>query len=520
MSRNPNDEIIEEIRSRIDIADLIGEYVVLQKKGLRFVGLCPFHAEKTPSFTVTPEKGFFYCFGCGQGGDIFSFLMKYEGIDFPQAVEKLARRVGLDPDSLRMQDPGSPQRRKLERLKAINREAAHFYYLYLHQDQAGAAALRYLKARGINRQSQRDFALGYSPGSWDVLLKHLLREGFQRDELIQAGVVSTGEKDQCYDRFRHRLMFPITNTRGEVVGFGGRVLGDGEPKYLNSPETRIFQKKKMLYGLYQALPAIRQQKRALLMEGYLDVIISHQYGLKNAVASLGTAFTPDHARLLRRYTREVILLLDNDLAGRQATDRAIEIFQEQGLDLRVARLEGAKDPDEFLRNFGREAFEEMLDQALPVIVYKFQCLKADIPPQRVGGKAEIVQKLLPELGKVRSQVEVQEYVQMLARELELAENVIMAEYSRYRRKMQKNGMHRDKSPEIRNNTKVNAILYTPPYTRAQHNAIRLLLQNPDLAVLMKNRLAPEVFTDPVCREIFQLAEEMVTEREPEQPVMA
>lgn len=451
------EEIIEEIRGRVDIVDYVGEYVNLRKQGNSFVGNCPFHADKTPSFHVTPENGLFYCFGCGVGGDIFSFAMKIENLDFPQAVEKLAQRAGVNLVRQAVSRQQQEHLDRLNRIREINREAALYFFANLRAGE-GKAARAYLQSRGVNKESQRVFALGFAPGGSNLLQLHLGQKGIQQEEMLAAGLVIKRDDGRVIDRFRDRLMFPITDVRGRVVGFGGRLLGPGEPKYLNTPETQVFHKKSLLYGLHLALPAIRQEKTVILVEGYLDVIALHQHQITNAVASLGTAFTPEHGRLIKRYAREVILLFDSDEAGRKATDRAIEIFREQGLQVKIAALPGAKDPDEFLQIYGRKAFLNALAKALPIIPYRLQRLKSEMSLDEPGSKSALLAQLFPDLAKLSGQVERQEYVRLLAQELNLPEKAIWDDFRRNQgEQRRKYPLLRDKSPEIRNNTIGNII---------------------------------------------------------------
>jgi len=503
-------ETIEEIRRRIDIVDLVSEYVSLRKQGNSYVGRCPFHDDRNPSFHVTPENGLFYCFGCGAGGDVFSFVMRIAHLDFPQAVERLAQRAGVD---LVREGMSSSQRGKLDRLnrlREINREAALFYYRCLRA-APGEPSRRYLAGRRITRESQRKFALGYAPKN-NALLSHLIRLGVTREEMLAAGLVIRRDDGSFVDRFRDRVMFPITDLRGRVVGFGGRLINPGEPKYLNSPETEIFHKKSLLYGLHLALPAIRQSQVAVLVEGYLDVIALHQAGIENAVASLGTAFTPEHARLLKRFAREIIILFDNDEAGRKATERAIEIFSEQELAVKVASLAGAKDPDEFLQKAGPEALKEVLAQALPVVLYHLHRLKATMPLDTPGSTSALLKELFPDLARLKSQVERQEYIRILAQELNLPEEVIWDDFRRNQGEQRRKYAYlRDKTSQIRNNTSEtgNVNSFRTPYVIAQENMLRLLLQDPSLVTRVAREVGPEMFQEARYRELFLLVEELV-----------
>lgn len=511
-------ETIDEIRSRVDIADLISEYVSLRKQGNSFVARCPFHDDKTPSFHVTPENGLFYCFGCGVGGDLFSFVMKIDHLDFPQAVEKLALRAGVPLVREGVSSAPPEKLEKLNRLREINREAAFYYYQCLRSEE-GVPFRRYLEERQIDRESQRQFALGYAPGN-NALQSYLATKGITVEEMLAAGLVIKRDDGSVIDRFRDRVMFPITDHRGRVVGFGGRLITPGEPKYLNTPETEVFRKKSLLYGLHLALPAIRQEKVAILVEGYLDVIALHQYGIKNAVASLGTAFTPEHAKLLKRYANEVILLFDNDEAGIKATERAIESFGQQHLKIKIASLAGAKDPDEFLKTYGTQAFLKQLAKALPVILYRFELLKSQMSLETPGNKSALLRELFPEIARLTSQVERQEYIKILAQELNLSEEVIWDDFRRNQGEQRGKYQYlRDKTSQIRNNTSGNGNVnsFRTPYVIAQENMLRLLLQNPSLVKRVSRELGQEVFNYELYRELFILIEELVDTKQ-EEPV--
>lgn len=503
------EDTIEEIRARVDLVELIGETVNLRKQGNRYVGRCPFHSEKTPSFHVTPENGLFYCFGCGTGGDIFSFVMKQEHLEFPQAVEKLAQRAGITLLAEKNLSPGQQKNiEQLQRLRDINREAAFYYYQTLRTNE-GKEALGYLRTRQVTQESLKEFALGYAPYRHLELHDYLLSKGFTMEEMLEGGLLIQREGGAITGRFRDRIMFPITDTRGRVVGFGGRLMNPGEPKYLNSPETKVFNKKGLLYGLHLALQEIRRQGLVLLVEGYLDVIGLRQAGFKNVVASLGTAFSPEHAAILKRYTREVIVLFDNDEAGIKATQRAIDIFRDQGMKVKMANLPGAKDPDDFIKSYGKRALEKELDKALTIIPFRLNQLKKQFPLQDPSSKVSLLKELFPDLAKLASQVERHEYIRFLAQELKLSEEAIWDDFRRKQEERRINTQfERDKSPEIRNNIRVNVNSFRDPYQKAQENLLRLVLNQPELILEIENRLELEVIQDETCKGILQLIGEL------------
>ena len=355
-----SDEIIEEVRSRNDIVDVISTYVKLQKKGSSYFGLCPFHNEKSPSFSVSRQKQMYYCFGCGAGGNVFTFLMEYENFTFVEALRYLADRAGVE---LPKPEYSEEERRRADEkaiLLEIQKKAAQYYYVQLKSPQ-GQQAMNYLKGRKLDDETIKAFGLGYSSKYSNSLYQFLKSQGYQDEMLAKSGLITMDEKNGPHDKFWNRVMFPIMDANNRVIGFGGRVMGDAKPKYLNSPETPVFDKSRNLYGLNRARTT--RKPYFLLCEGYMDVISLHQAGFTNAVASLGTALTPGHASLIKRYVQEVYLTYDSDDAGTRAALRAIPILREAGIQARIIRMEPYKDPDEFIKNLGAEAFEERIRQA-------------------------------------------------------------------------------------------------------------------------------------------------------------
>ena len=353
-------DTIEEVRARNDIVDVVSQYVRLTKRGSTYFGLCPFHSEKTPSFSVTPSKQMYYCFGCGAGGNVFNFIMQYENFTFYEALTMLAERAHVEIPKTDMSAASREKAKEREALLEINKQAAQFYYYQLKQE-SGKPAREYLSRRGLSEETVRNFGLGYSDKYSNTLYKYLKEKGYSDSLLRESGLFVSNEKSGMTDKFWNRVMFPIMDVNRRVVGFGGRVMGDGKPKYLNSPETKIFDKSRNLYGLHAARTA--RKKNIILCEGYMDVIAMHQAGFTNAVASLGTAFTTGHASLLKRYTEEVLLLYDSDDAGVRAAQRAIPILRDAGISSRVVHLDPYKDPDEFINHLGAEEFQKRLDAA-------------------------------------------------------------------------------------------------------------------------------------------------------------
>ncbi|KYH30810.1 DNA primase [Neomoorella mulderi] len=418
-------EVIDEVKDRVDIVEIIGSYVRLKRSGRNYVGLCPFHKEKTPSFTVSPDKQMFYCFGCGAGGDVFAFLMKQDGLSFPEAVKTLAARVGIDLAGAGESPAARREREWKERLYQLGAIAASFYYRLLMRHPVAAPARLYLQRRGVKGETARLFELGYAPDTGTALVDYLRRQGFTPWEIDQAGLSASRPPRGTADRFRGRLMFPIKDSRGRVIGFGGRILSEGQPKYLNSPETALFHKGRHLYGLHLALPGIRRKGQAILVEGYMDMIAAWQHGIDNVVASLGTALTTEQARELKKYAREVIIAYDADTAGEAATLRGLDILAAAGLQVRVLQLPAGKDPDEFLAARGTAAFQELVKESQGLMEFRINKAVAEHDPTRPLGRKAIMAAVLPYLQQVKDAVEQEAYIRLLSRRTGISEAAIL-----------------------------------------------------------------------------------------------
>ena len=393
-----SDDIIEEVRMKNDIVDVISQYVKLTRKGSSYFGLCPFHNEKTASFSVTPAKQMYYCFGCGAGGNVFNFIMEYENFTFGEALKFLADRAGVTLPQMEYSKEAKEKAERKAALLEINKKAAQYFYYQLRRE-GGASAWNYLTGRGLSEETIQKFGLGYSDKYSDDLYRFLKSKNYSDELLRDSGLFNIDERHGMYDKFWNRVIFPIMDVNNRVIGFGGRVMGDGKPKYLNSPETKIFDKSRNLYGLN--LARTTRKKYLILCEGYMDVIAMHQAGFTNAVASLGTALTSGHASLLKRYTQEVLLLYDSDEAGVRAALRGIPILREAGVNSRVVDLNPYKDPDEFIKNQGPEAFEERLNQAMDSFMFRVAVSEREYPMEEPQGQNrffEYCASLLLELG--------------------------------------------------------------------------------------------------------------------------
>lgn len=405
------DELIEEVRSRNDIVDVISGYVRLQKKGSSYFGLCPFHNEKSPSFSVSREKQMYYCFGCGAGGNVYTFLMEYENFTFQEALKYLADRAGVKlPEPEYSREAKEKAGRKAVILE-INKKAAMYYYAQLKSPR-GEKAYTYLTGRGLTDDTIKAFGLGYSSIYSDDLYRYLRNEGYSEDMIRQAGLINTDEKKGVYDKFWNRVIFPIMDVNSRVIGFGGRVMGDAKPKYLNSPETEVFDKSRNLYGLNRARTS--RKPYFLLCEGYMDVISLHQAGFTNAVASLGTALTPGHASLIRRYVKEVYLTYDSDEAGTRAALRAVPILRDAGISAKVVRMDPYKDPDEFIKNLGAEEYERRIRDARNGFMFSLEMLEKDYDMNSPEGKTEFFKEAARRLLEFEDELERGNYIEAVA----------------------------------------------------------------------------------------------------------
>jgi len=434
---------VDEIKARADLVDVVSEQVSLRKSGRSYKGLCPFHAEKTPSFYVFPETQTWHCFGaCGTGGDVFSFVMKQQNLDFPETLRLLARRAGVELSPARPQD--AEQQKQVDKLFEVNAAATAYYHNLLLRADVAEYARAYVAARGLSEETLRRFQLGFAPDAWRSLSDHLLQRGYARGELLELGLIIARDDGGYYDRFRNRLVIPIRDSRGRVVGFGGRILGEGQPKYLNSPQSPLFNKSHLLYGLDLAKGAIRAQGEVVVVEGYMDVMQAHQAGFGNVVASMGTALTEHQLGLLKRLTKKYVLALDPDLAGDQGTLRGLTVARQTldretvpvptakgwiryesrlDADIRIVTLPKGQDPDDLIRE-APEQWRLLVERSIPIVDYYFQVVTSDLDLGEAKGKSEAVRRLSPVISEIRDEVERTHYVQKLARMIRVDETTV------------------------------------------------------------------------------------------------
>ncbi|NLP47004.1 MAG: DNA primase [Epulopiscium sp.] len=489
------EELIEEIRFQNAIEDVIGEYVQLKKRGNSYFGLCPFHNEKTPSFSVSPDKQMYYCFGCGAGGNVYTFIMQMENYGFIEAVKYLADRANITLPEPEMSEQEKRKTRIREQLLEIHIHAARYFYSNLHAKR-GKKALEYLENRKVDKKYQKVFGLGYATISRNDLYHYLMSKGYQEEVLSQSGLVIPEKRSRGYfDRFFNRLMFPIFDVHNRIIGFGGRVLGDGQPKYLNSPETLLFDKSKHLYGLNIARTARKDQ--ILIVEGYMDVIALQQAGFSNVVASLGTAFTPYHAQLLRRYVREVVLIYDSDEAGIRAALRAIPILENDGISTKVLKIPGQQDPDDYIKQYGSEAFKELIERRtytsmefeIELMIKKYNL---NNPDEKIGFIKEAGKRLL----QIKSNVAQEIYTQEVAKIGGIPVETLKKEMVRYQQiqPIHQNTIVKSKKEPLEKDIGLH---------KAQRGLLYILCTEPKLYKLLQKYIQPQDFTDVTYQQVAQ-----------------
>ena len=490
-----SEELVEEVRARNDIVDVVAGYVRLQKRGSNHWGLCPFHNEKSPSFSVSGPKQMYYCFGCGAGGNVYTFLMNYENLSFPEAIKVLADRAGVQLP----EEEDSPETRQREnkrtRLLEVNKEAAKFFYYQLRTPR-GAIGHQYLQKRELSDETMHKFGLGYAGKNGEELVQYLRGKGFEDELIKEAGLASHTERQGLASQFWNRVMFPIQDINHRVIGFGGRVMGDGTPKYLNSPETPIFDKRRNLYGLNFARTA--RCGNIILCEGYMDVIAMHQAGFTQAVASLGTAFTPEQANLLRRYTENVLLAYDSDGAGVKAALRGIGILREAGLTGKVINMQPYKDPDEFMKALGKEAFQERIDNAENSFFFEIRILEGQFDMNDPEEKTKFHREIAKKLCEFSEDVERDNYLQAIADKYLIGIENLRKLVNSYASQTglakplerPRTGVHQKSSPE--ENAK-----------KSQRLLVTWLTDEPALYGKIKKYISPEDFTEDLYRRVAE-----------------
>ena len=509
-----SDDFIQQIRDRNDIESVIGSYIDLKRRGKNLVGLCPFHNEKTPSFTVYPETASYYCFGCGAGGEVINFVRNIENLDFTEAIKLLADRAGLKLPDTDYDDSASKMRR---RIYEANREAARFFHETLFTEQ-GKQQLNYLLGRGVSPKMIKHFGLGAAPDDWHALEDYLKNKGFHRDELVAANLLRMSEKNgkrYYFDAFRAKVMYPVIDLRGNVVAFGGRVLDNSKPKYINTSDTLVYKKSNELFALNFAKNG--NDRKLILCEGYMDVIALHQAGYENAVAGLGTALTPEQVSLISRYADEVALCYDSDEAGQKAVRAAMTLFSKTGVKVKVIRLEGGKDPDEIIKTHGKERFEKLLDKADNDTEYKLSRLREKYIVQTDDGKLNFLRDAVKVLAFCDS-IERDVYAMRLSDELGVGKDAILQQINEHRRResYKKSKAEFSTAQKQVQNLEVAADpqrLKNIRAAKAEDTILISLLNNASFYKNLKNRLSEDVFVTPVNKHLLEIIKKRLEEQE-------
>ena len=492
-----SDEIIDEIRQSNDIVDVISQYVRLKRSGRNFFGLCPFHNEKSPSFSVSPDKQIFHCFGCGVGGNVFTFLMKIEGISFFEAIQMLAERANIVLPTLENNIDSAKEELKAKVYK-VNQFTADFYHKNLYLPTAKIAQ-EYVKKRKLSNETLKSFQIGFS-GKFDELYRELKKQGFQEKEILESGLVNKNERGQYIDRYRNRLMFPICDVRGRVIAFGGRVLDDSKPKYINSPENIVYSKGRNLFGLNVAKKG--DLKKILIVEGYMDVISLHQRGITNVVAPLGTALTEQQGWLLRKNAEQIILSFDSDEAGLTAKMRALEILQNMGCDIRILQMDGAKDPDEYIIKYGNARFLNLVDKALSVVEFKVKILKRNLNLENVNDKIKFLNEIAKIISKIDNTMEREVYIEKIAKEYEISKEAIYAEVNKLTYSNQKDEKVLNKQKPVLVHKKNEEPEVSEAVKRRENTILSILLTgNENLYQIIKQNITIEDFKYTLNKEI-------------------
>ena len=494
-----SDEILDDVKSSNDIVDVISQYISLKRSGRNYFGLCPFHSEKSPSFSVSPDKQIFHCFGCGVGGNVITFISKIEGIGFKESIEVLAERANIKLPSI---DNGADN--KKEELKAkvykVNSFSAEYYHKKLYE-KSSKLAQDYVKKRQLNKETIENFKIGFS-GKFDELYQALKKDGFNDEEILESGLVNKSENGKYIDRYRNRLMIPIFDERNRVIAFGGRVLDDSKPKYINSPENIVYIKGRHLFGLNVAKKG--DTKRLLIVEGYMDAISLHQRGITNVVASLGTALTTSQGWLLRKNCEQVILGFDSDGAGQTAIMRAVEIMQNMGCDMRILQMTGAKDPDEYVLKYGTARLQKLLDEAISLIEFKIKILQRDLNLENASDKIKFLNEIAKLISKVENTMEREIYIDKIAKGYKISKEAIYAEVNKlqYSNRKDKNILEKEK-PVVSRIKKENKQSISEEITKRENTIIWILINSIDTYKIIKDNIKIEDFKNEENKEILK-----------------
>lgn len=510
--------LIDQIRQSNNIVEVISEYLPLKKTGSNFKALCPFHQEKTPSFIVSPQKEIFHCFGCGEGGNVFNFLMKHEKITFIEAVERLAERAGISlPKDGASREEASRISQERKSLFEINRHAADFFHKCLKSSRFAQKAREYLKKRGLQEKIIDRFGLGYAPGSGRGLLEAAINKGYSKALLEKAGLITFSEKRNDYcDLFFDRIIFPISDVQSRIIAFGGRTLGEQLPKYLNSPETAIFYKRKTLYALNLAKESIQKKNHIIILEGYTDILTCHQVGVENSIATLGTALTSDHVSIISRYAEEVVIIYDADTAGVKATLRGLDLLIGSGLKVRVVALPQGTDPDDFLRSQGVEKFQREISQSLSLVDYRIKLVSQATDLNSSEGKVAVVEEVLPTIARIKNLIEQKEEIKKLSRLISVDEQTLLLELGRINRKTYQWGKpsyREELARDFRDPTSQQGIL------KAEKGLVQVMINYPEEIGTIRVEVAPEDFLIGDLSTTVQIIYELHDKKEPIHPAV-
>lgn len=488
-----SEEVIEEVRQSNDIVDVISQYMHLKRSGRNYFGLCPFHNEKSPSFSVSPDKQIFHCFGCGKGGNVYTFVSAIEGISFFEAIQLLAERANIQLPTLENNRDAQKEILK-DKVYKVNEFATEYYHQNLYNAQSKIGQ-EYVKKRQLSNETLKSYRIGFS-GKFDELYQELKKQGFEEKEILESGLVNKNERGQYIDRYRNRLMFPICDVRGRVIAFGGRVLDDSKPKYINSPENVVYSKGRHLFGLNVAKK--KDTKKLLIVEGYMDVISLHQRGITNVVAPLGTALTEQQGWLLRKNTEQIILSFDSDDAGLKAKTRAIEILENMGCDIRILNIEGAKDPDEYILKYGTARFNNLVEKALSVIEFKVKLLKKDLNLENIKDKIKFLNEIAKLIAKVDNTIEREIYIEKIAKEYDISKEAIYGEVNKLTYKQTNNEKILEKAKPVITHKKEETEQVSSAIKRRENTIISILLSG-DISIfeIIKQNISPNDFQDKI-----------------------